>query len=171
VTLDPAGSASVRRVHEGGLFALGFADVRIVLGGRDTGEAFAMSQQSLNPRALAGPLHRHTKEAGFIYVIDGTIGARLDSEVVRADPGDTVFVQRGMSHTFWNETNAQAEVLEIFTPAGLEDWFHELAEIVASDSFDLDTIVESARRFGTELDLGSIQDLIEAHDLTFAAPS
>jgi hypothetical protein len=61
-------------------------------------------------------------------------------------------------------------VLEIFTPAGLEDWFQELAEIVSSDPFDLDTIVESGLRFGTMLDLESIQTLMDEHALVFLTP-
>jgi len=138
-----------------------------VLSGEDTGGAFAMSQQALQPRALAGPLHRHSRETGFIYVLAGVVGAQLNDVVVRAEPGATVFVPRDVSHTFWNEADSRAEVLEIFTPAGLEGWFQELAEIVSSGSFDLDTIVESGRRFGTELDLDSIQPLIDAHGLVF----
>ena len=129
-----------------------------------------MSQQTLQPRALAGPLHRHANEAGFIHVLAGTIGAQVDSILVRADPGATVIVPRGVSHTFWNETNSKAEVLELFAPAGLEGWFRELAKIVSSASFDLDSIVESGRKFGTELDLDSIQPLMDAHKLKFPMP-
>jgi quercetin dioxygenase-like cupin family protein len=167
MTINPKRSGAVRERTEGTLFDLGFAEVRIVLSGEDTGGVFAMSQQALQPRALAGPLHRHANEAGFIYVLDGTIGAQLEREVVLADPGDTVFVPRDASHTFWNETETQAEVLEIFTPAGLEGWFRELSEIVSSGSFDIQTIVESGLRFGTTLDLDSIQPLIDHHHLQF----
>lgn len=75
--------------------------------------------------------------------------------------------QGNARHAFWNETDARAEVLEVFTPAGLEKWFGELAEIVASDSIDLNDIVESGRRFGTELDIESIQPMMEVHGLRF----
>lgn len=101
-----------------------------------------MSQQALQPRALAGPLHRHANEAGLIYVLDGVIGAQLDGEVVHTEPGATGFVPRGASHTFWNETDERAEELEIFTPAELEAWFQELSEVTSSGSFDLDAIVQ-----------------------------
>jgi quercetin dioxygenase-like cupin family protein len=167
MTIHPEGSGTIRARGEGNLFDLGFAEIRIVLSGEDTGGTFAMSQQALQPRALAGPLHRHANEAGFIYILDGTIGAQIDGEDVVAAPGDTVFIPRDASHTFWNATEARAEVLEIFTPAGLERWFRDLAEIVSSGSFDLDTIVESGLRFGTTLDLDSIQPLIDDHHLQF----
>ncbi|MHB8594506.1 MAG: cupin domain-containing protein [Acidimicrobiales bacterium] len=99
--------------------------------------------------------------------LEGVIGAEVDGRVVRAEPGDSVLVPRDADHTFWNETDSRADVLELFTPAGLERWFGELAEIVAAGSFDLDTIVESGRRFGTELDLESIQPLVDRHHLVF----
>lgn len=171
MSLEPKDVPFVRRANEGSLFGLGFADVRIVLGGSDTGGAFAMSRQALQPRALAGPLHRHANEAGFIYVLNGSIGAQVDQQVVRVEPGDTVLVPTDARHTFWNESDAPSEVLEIFTPAGLEKWFGELAEIVGSGSFGLDDIVDSAARYGTYLDLDSIGSLVEAHHLTFASAS
>jgi mannose-6-phosphate isomerase-like protein (cupin superfamily) len=165
--MHPIGGSHVRRGTEGALFALRVAEVRIVISGDDTDGAFAMSQQSLQPRALAGSFHRHADESGFIFVLQGVIGAEVGGGTVRADQGDTVFVPQQTSYTFWNETDSRAEVLEIFTPAGLERWFGELAEIVASGEFDLNTIVESGRRFGTDLDLDSIQSLIDNHHLVF----
>ena len=66
MTIERPNQDPIRRSDEGRLFALGFADVRIVLNGNDTGGAFAMSQQSLKPRALAGPLHRHVNEDSFM---------------------------------------------------------------------------------------------------------
>lgn len=167
MTIHPLGDGSVGRRDGGALFDLGFAEIRIVITGNDTSGAFAMTQQALQSRALAGPLHRHANESGFIFVLDGTIGAELEGDTVRADPGDTVFVPQGARHTFWNQTDLRAEVLEIFTPAGLERWFGELAEIVASGTFDLQTIVESGRRFGTDLDLESIEGLMDKHGLVF----
>ena len=95
----------------------------------------------------------------------GRIGASVNGEIVNADEGATVLVPRGVTHTFWNDTDATATVLEIFTPAGLEDWFSELAEIVASGTFDLDDIVNTGRRYGTELDLDSLQPLLDAYGL------
>ncbi len=68
------------------------------------------------------------------FVRQGVIGAEVGGGTVRADQGDTVFVPQQTSHTFWNETDSRTEVLEIFTPAGLERWFGDLAEIVASGS-------------------------------------
>jgi hypothetical protein len=58
-----------------------------------------------------------------------------------------------------------AEVLELFTPSGLEGWFLELAEIVTSGAFDIADVLESGRHFGTELELDSLQPLLATHGL------
>jgi quercetin dioxygenase-like cupin family protein len=155
----------LREPHEGQVLGLGFTRVRLVLTGADTGGAFTLSEQPLEPRALAGPLHRHAHEDGFIYVVSGHIGAHVDGQVVGCDPGSTVLVPRGAIHTFWNPTDVPAKVLELFTPAGLEGWFLELAEIVRSEPVSLTDIVESGRRFGTELDLDSVVPLLTSFDL------
>jgi hypothetical protein len=124
-----------------------------------------LSEQPLQPRTLAGPLHRHEREDGFIHVVEGGIGAEVDGQVVHAGEGATIFVPRGMRHTFWNDTDESAKVLELFTPAGLERWFLDLAEIVGSGSYSMTDIVESGRRFGTELELDSLEPLLTDHEL------
>jgi quercetin dioxygenase-like cupin family protein len=150
----------VRDPSSGQVLGLGFTQVRLILTGTDTDGAFTLSEQPLEPRALAGPLHRHTREAGFIHVAYGAVGAQVDDEIVHTETGGTVLVPRGVRHTFWNDADEPARVLELFTPAGLEQWFFELAEIVGSGSFTIDDIVESGRRYGTELDLDSIEPLL-----------
>ena len=165
VSWAPSAARLVRKRDTGSLFNLGLSEVRLILTGEDTNGAFALSEQPLVPRALAGPLHRHANEDGFIHVVRGCIGAQVNGTVVRAEEGSTVLVPRGMTHTFWNDADEPARVLEMFTPAGLEAWFKELAEIVTSGSFTLDEIVSSGRRYGTELDMDSLQPLLDNHGL------
>jgi quercetin dioxygenase-like cupin family protein len=153
-------SGSLRDPSSGHVLGLGFTQVRLVLTGADTDGAFALSEQPLEPRALAGPLHRHTREAGFIQVTHGAVGAQVGDEVVHTETGGTVLVPRGARHTFWNDSDESASVLELFTPAGLEQWFFEVAEIVGSGSFSIEDIVESGQKFGTELELDSIEPLL-----------
>jgi hypothetical protein len=76
-----------------------------------------------------------------------------------------VLVPHGVKHTFWNPTAAEAVALEFFAPAGLELWFTELAELVTEAVPDIDAIVASARRHGTDLDLDSLPDLLSKHGL------
>jgi mannose-6-phosphate isomerase-like protein (cupin superfamily) len=158
---DPA----VVQPHEGLTIELGYTRLRVVLSGEDTRGAFAMTEQPLEAGALAGPLHTHADQDGFIFVLAGRLGAQVGDRVVEVGERGTVVVQRGVKHTFWNPTKEDAVALELFAPAGLERWFEDLARLVAVDPPDLDAILASARTHGTELDLASLPDLLDQHGL------
>ena len=83
------------------------------------------------PAHFPGPpphYHAHTDEA--YYVLDGTLTVRLDTGDVTAGPGATVFVPRGVPHTFANRQAVPVRYLAIMTPAGFEGYFEELAALV-----------------------------------------
>src|SRR5438105_11888418 len=87
---------------EGHSLDFGFSSLRILLRSEDTGGAFAVTEQPLEPGALAGPLHVHANEVGFFYVLEGTVGVQVGDSVATATPGSVVGVPRGVWHTFWN---------------------------------------------------------------------
>ncbi len=151
--------------HEGFSLDLGYTRLRVVLTAQQTRGAFVLTEQPLEARALAGPAHTHAGEDGFIYVVNGRIGAQLGDETVEVDRGGVIVVPRGVKHTFWNPTDESAAVLELFSPPGLEDWFQELARLVDTDPPDIEAIVRSAHDHGTELDLESLPGLLERHGL------
>jgi len=68
----------------------------------DTGGRLAVVEHVLGPRVLAAPLHLHTLEDEYSYVLEGRVGALLGDEEVFAGPGDLLFKPRGQWHTFWN---------------------------------------------------------------------
>ena len=60
------------------------------------------------PRRLAAPLHKHSREDEYSYVLEGRMGAMLGDDVVYAEAGDTVFKPRDQWHTFWNAGDSPA---------------------------------------------------------------
>jgi mannose-6-phosphate isomerase-like protein (cupin superfamily) len=90
----------------------------------DAGEThaggFSLVEHPMPPRALAAPLHRHSREDEYSYVIEGRMGALLGDDVVYAEPGDLVHKPRDQWHTFWNAGDAPCRILEIIAPGGLE---------------------------------------------------
>ena len=63
--------------------------------GADSGGGFSLVEHPMPPRSLAAPLHRHTHEDEYSYVLEGRLGALLGDEVVFGGPGDLVFKPRG----------------------------------------------------------------------------
>lgn len=84
------------------------------------------------PRALGAPLHRHSREDEYSFVVEGRVGALLGEEVVYGQAGDLIFKPRNQWHTFWNAGDERARILEIISPAGFERYFDELSDALAS---------------------------------------
>src|SRR5215216_7774909 len=81
---------------------LGAVGVRFMIDGDETGGDFSLVEHPMSPRALAAPLHIHTREDEYSYVLEGRMGAMLGDDVVEAEAGDLVFKPRNQWHTFWN---------------------------------------------------------------------
>jgi mannose-6-phosphate isomerase-like protein (cupin superfamily) len=134
--------------------------------GAEADGRFSVVHHPLAPRALAAPLHRHTREDEYSYVLTGTLGALLGDDVVTAEPGTWVFKPRNQWHTFWNAGDTPCEIIEIISPAGFENFFHELAEVYAGDGgSDLERFVDLCSRYGLEMNPDSVPGLCERFGL------
>jgi gentisate 1,2-dioxygenase len=83
-------------------------------------------------RALCAPLHRHTREDAYSYVLTGRVGALLGDDVLVSGPGDLIFKPRNQWHTFWNAGDEPARILEIISLEGFEKYFAKLVELGGS---------------------------------------
>jgi quercetin dioxygenase-like cupin family protein len=145
------------RVQFGGL------GVRFMIEGAQSGGTFALVEHPIEPRALAAPIHTHTHEDEYTYVLEGEIGVQIGDEVRVARAGDLVFKPRGVPHAFWNAGNKAARALEIISPAGFEQYFAEAAAHPAPpDERALGAVVA---RYGLEIDMSSVPVLVERHGL------
>lgn len=145
--------------------APGFRRDRFMVDGADTGSRLSVVEHTLGPRVLAGPLHFHTREDEFSFVLEGRLGALLGDQEVVAGPGDLVFKPRGQWHTFWNAGEETTRILELITPAGLEDLFRELGAL--GDDFDPATLPAMAEAYGCQVDFEGTASVIERHGLRF----
>jgi mannose-6-phosphate isomerase-like protein (cupin superfamily) len=144
---------------------LGGIGVRFMAWAAETGGGFSLVEHPMAPRALAAPLHRHTHEDEYSYVLEGRMGADLGGEVVYAGPGDLVFKPRGQWHTFWNAGDEPCRILEIISPGGFERYFEELVDLRARPTPE--AVGEIAARYGLEFDMASVPALCERHGLRF----
>src|SRR5918996_398798 len=108
---------------------LGSIGVRFMIDGEETGGAFSLAEKRMAPRALTAPMHRHTREDEYTYVLEGRVGVMLGDEAVVGGPGDLIFRPRNQWHTFWNAGDEPARLLEIISPAGFERFFEELSDM------------------------------------------
>ena len=115
---------------DGRVGALGSMGVRFMLAGGETGGGFSLVEHPIPPLALAAPLHRHSREDEYSFVLEGRLGALLGDEVVHGEAGDLIFKPRGQWHTFWNARDEPARILEIISPAGFERYFEQMVELL-----------------------------------------
>src|SRR3954465_6986890 len=137
----------------------------------DTGETpaggFSLVEHPMPPRALAAPLHRHSREDEYSYVLEGRMGALLGDDVVYAEAGDLVHQPRDQWHTFWNAGDEPCRILEIIAPGGFERFFDELVDAGAAGPPDLGWLAALSARYGVEQDFESIAALCARFGLTF----
>jgi quercetin dioxygenase-like cupin family protein len=146
---------------------LGSIGVRFMLAGAHTGERFSLVEHPMLARALAAPLHRHTREDEYSHVLEGHVGALLGDEVLLGSPGDLIFKPRNQWHTFWNAGDEPARILEIISPAGFERFFEELVDLGGVTTAEPRTLGDLCARYEIEMDPGSIPGLVERFDLLF----
>ena len=157
--------------QDGKAGTLGSIGVRFMINGEDTHEGgFSLVEHPMPPRHLAAPLHRHTREDEYSYVLEGKMGALLGEEVVYAEAGDLVFKPRDQWHTFWNAGDEPCRILEIIAPSGFEHYFDELVDMLAQGPPDFEAIGRIAARYGLDVKPESIPELCERFGVTFGPP-
>jgi mannose-6-phosphate isomerase-like protein (cupin superfamily) len=149
---------------------LGSIGVRFMIDGSDAGERFSLVEHPMSPRALAAPLHLHTREDEYSYVLEGRMGALLGDEVVEAGPGDLVFKPRNQWHTFWNAGDEPCRILEIIAPAGFERFFRELDGLGGALRADPEELAALNARYGLELQPETVPGLLERFALEIGEP-
>jgi mannose-6-phosphate isomerase-like protein (cupin superfamily) len=137
---------------------------RFMIGRDDSGGRFAVVEHLMSPRALAAPLHKHSREDEYSYVLEGRVGALLGDEEVFGEVGDLIFKPRGQWHTFWNAGDEPARILEIISPGGLEEGFRQIDTLTEPEAAAVGDI---AGRYGIEGDFEGTTPIIERHGLKF----
>jgi mannose-6-phosphate isomerase-like protein (cupin superfamily) len=151
--------------HEGVEGFLGSIGVRFMIDGDDAEKRFSLVEHPMSPRALAAPLHLHTREDEYSFVLEGRMGALLGDDVVEAGPGDLVFKPRNQWHTFWNAGDEPCRILEIISPAGFERFFQELDAMGGALHADPAALAELNARYGLEMRPETVPDLLERFGL------
>lgn len=130
IAISPAGE--FRRVN-----AFGQIDLRIVAPATE-GE-MAVWETIVAPDA-GPPLHIHTREDETFYILAGLFQIWVGDRTVLAAPGATMFLPRGIPHTFRNIGKTDGRILCMATPGGFEEFFLEVERTGITDPAGLDRL-------------------------------
>src|SRR6476619_7227403 len=155
---------------DGAMGFLGSIGVRFMIDGSEAAERFSLVEHPMSARARAAPLHLHTLEDEYSFVLEGRMGALLGDDVVEAGPGELVFKPRNQWHTFWNAGDEPCRILEIISPAGFEQFFRELSDMGGAIKADPDELVALGARYGHEFERESVPELLARFGLQIGEP-
>ncbi|MFA6274374.1 MAG: cupin domain-containing protein [Candidatus Paceibacterota bacterium] len=87
------------------------------------------------PGSGPGP-HAHADIQESFFVVDGEIEFKSEAGTYTATQGSYIVIPKGgVVHYFKNKTNKTARLLCTVVPAGLEEFFSEVGQPVATNSF------------------------------------
>ncbi len=141
----------IERSRLGGIEDLFFLD------GSMTEQRVAVVEHRIAPGTLAAPMHRHSREDEFSFVIAGRVGAISDGVELEAGPGQMLIKPRAAWHTFWNAGDEEVRLLEVISPAGLEELFKSFASGEPSP----EQLITMAADFGCEVDFPATMEVAE----------
>ncbi|RKQ93227.1 Cupin domain-containing protein [Solirubrobacter pauli] len=117
----------------------------VLLSGEQTAGRFALIDM-LIPAGGGPPPHRHDFEECF-HVLEGSVEVTLrDDPPVRLEAGGTVNIPANAPHSFRNAGDATARLLCTAVPAGLEAFFAEFGDRVASRTSPAPVLTDEERR-------------------------
>ena len=114
--------------------------------------------QASMPEGFSPPRHIHTREDEVFLVLDGEVWFDVDGRLHLAGPGASVYMPRGVPHTFRIESPV-ARLLGIMSPGAFEQLFRNLS-IPASERtvptpgsipFDVEAVMAEQIRLGTRV--------------------
>lgn len=118
--LKPGAGVSVRNPVGGQLV--------FKLRGEQSGGAMTVFESVVAP-GEGPPLHIHTHNDEWLYVVEGEMRVRLGEDIGSAPTGSFAFIPRGVAHNWQNVGRVKAVVLAMLTPSGLEQFFERYAEL------------------------------------------
>lgn len=100
----------------------------------ETGGAWALIEHTLPPHFAGADLHWHKVTRTGFFVLDGLVTFRVGEKIFVMEPGGFVSVPPQTVHTFGNEQDVSARLLEILLPGGLENYFKELVSLTRTEA-------------------------------------
>jgi quercetin dioxygenase-like cupin family protein len=109
---------------------------RVVVPASDTsGHAVVLTVDM--PPGLHVDAHTHESEEQINIVVSGKVRFRVGDEETVLGAGGLLLMPRDVEHELWNDTEEFAQIIEIYTPPGMEEKFVQAgtAAIAGGKSF------------------------------------
>ena len=141
--------------HQGEARWYGDSLFEFLIPSEETGGTLSVFRATL-AEAFSPPRHVHTREDEAFVVLDGEVCFELDGRRLLAGPGTSVFMPRGIPHTFRIQS-AEAVMLGVIAPGAFEQLFRNLSVPAAERALppsgtvplDIPAVMAEQERLGT----------------------
>lgn len=145
--------------HDEGEAIWFLGQLTIVRASADTTAGRVSVIEHLSPPGSGSPLHLHSREDEWFYVIEGELTFWVGGQVIEAPAGSFVYGPRGIAHTFLVSSDAPARFLLVTEPGGFDGFVRAVGEPAQSLTIppppeappSLEPLVALAADYGVEI--------------------
>lgn len=106
--------------------------------------------EGIVPAGEGPPIHIHHNEDEVIHVLEGVYKFWLDGATTTIEAGRSIFLPRGIPHSFQVLGSKAGRNLAVVTPGGFEGFFVDVSTDALTIPDDMPKIAEIAGRYGLE---------------------
>lgn len=131
------------------IMRIGGLELRFLLNKDDSDGSLDLFEMTVQPNARMPIAHHHESWDETIYGLTGVTTWRIGDRDVMVEPGQNLFIKRGVVHGFRNDSTAPASCLCILSPGVLgSGYFREMAALLATGAPDPARMKETMLRHG-----------------------
>lgn len=134
------------------VFKIAGATVQVLVSSRESGGRYTVCRVEV-PHADGAPLHTHSYEDGFFYILEGEFEFQIAEERRSAPVGTSLYIPRKTAYAFRNLLPGVGRFLIMAQPGGMDLFFKDLC---------------TASRGCSELDWNTLSPVLEKHGITIA---
>src|SRR5580704_4626347 len=111
---------------------IGGLELRFLQSKESSDGSLDLFEMTVQPGARVPIAHFHESWDETVYGLSGVSIWRVDGRDTVLEPGDAVFIKRGIVHSFRNEASEPTTCLNILSPGVLgPGYFHEMAALIS----------------------------------------
>ncbi|QDV42587.1 Quercetin 2,3-dioxygenase [Stieleria neptunia] len=150
--------ATLRKPGDGKRIGIVGDIYRFLATGDETSGKYTMFEAVVPPGG-GPPPHAHSREEESFLVLEGEMTFQLGDHRFVAGEGTFLNMPVGSLHCFKNETDKTARMLITLAPAGLEEMFFEVGQLLPDDAAtapppsedEIEKLLKAAPRYGIEI--------------------
>ncbi len=91
--------------------------LRFLKTSRDTNGESVVVEVTVRPDGFVAAAHMHPEQSEHFQILEGLVGFRLGCEKMELQAGESVLVEPGTAHKFWNAGDTPARFVTVVRPA------------------------------------------------------